>query len=46
MLVATATYGSVPHWIITGTVMSDVPPVTTLMTAVTKKTRAKRIKTS
>ena len=38
MLVATATCGSIPNAIITGTVMRDVLPVTTLMTLVTKKT--------
>ena len=38
MLVATATCGSMPHCIITGTVMREVPPVTTLMTAVKKNT--------
>src|SRR4051794_34431788 len=38
MLVATAIWGSNPHCIITGTVASDVPPVTTLMKAVRKKT--------
>ena len=30
MLVATATWGSIPNWIRTGTVISDVLPVTTL----------------
>jgi hypothetical protein len=38
MLVATATCGSMPSCIITGMVMSDVPPVTTLIKAVKKKT--------
>jgi hypothetical protein len=31
MLVATAVRGSMPNWNITGTVISDVPPVITLM---------------
>src|ERR1700684_2859867 len=38
MFVATATCGSIPNAIITGTVMRDVLPVTTLMTLVMKKT--------
>ena len=38
MLVATATCGFMPHCIITGTVIREVPPVTTLMTAVKKNT--------
>jgi hypothetical protein len=38
MLVATAPCGLIPNCIMTGTVMSDVPPVTTLMKAVTTKT--------
>lgn len=41
MFVATATCGSTPNAIITGTVMRDVLPVTTLMTLVTKKTAAR-----
>ncbi len=31
-----------PHCIITGTVINEVPPVTTLMTAVTKKIMANK----
>ena len=38
MFVATATCGSIPNSIITGTVMSEVLPVTTLTTLVRKKT--------
>jgi len=38
MLVAIATWASMPRAIMTGTVMRDVLPVTTLMTLVTKKT--------
>jgi hypothetical protein len=38
MLVATATWASMPRAIITGTVMRDVLPVTTLTTLVKKKT--------
>ena len=44
ILVATETRGLIPNCIITGTVMSDVPPVTTLMTAVKKKTTIKQIR--
>jgi hypothetical protein len=44
MLVATATCGLTPTYILTGTVMSDVPPVTTLMKAVKTKTASKRTK--
>jgi hypothetical protein len=38
MFVATATCGSIPNWIITGTVIRDVLPVTTLIKLVAKKT--------
>jgi hypothetical protein len=38
MLVATATWASMPKAIITGTVMRDVLPVTTLITLVRKNT--------
>ena len=38
MLVATATWASMPKAIITGTVMRDVLPVTTLITLVKKNT--------
>ena len=38
MLVATATWASMPRAIITGTVMRDVLPVTTLITLVRKNT--------
>ena len=44
MFVATATCGSIPSCIITGTVMSDVPPVTTLNTAVKAKADVRQIK--
>jgi hypothetical protein len=37
MFVATATCGSIPSSIITGTVIRDVLPVTTLITLVKKK---------
>ena len=40
MLVATAICGSIPKAIKTGTVMSDVAPVTTLTQLVKKKTAA------
>ena len=43
MFVATATCGSIPTAIIVGTVMSDVLPVTTLMSAVRKKTTTSRM---
>jgi len=43
MLVAIATWASIPKAIITGTVMSEVLPVTTLMTLVRKNT-ATRVK--
>jgi hypothetical protein len=39
MLVATATLGSIPNWNITGTVISELLPVTTPTTLVTKKRR-------
>jgi hypothetical protein len=42
MFVATAAWGSIPNWIITGTVISDVLPVTTLITLVRKKTAIRR----
>ena len=45
MLVATATWASMPRAIITGTVMRDVLPVTTLITLVRKNT-ATRVKSS
>jgi hypothetical protein len=41
MFVATATCGSIPNSIITGTVISDVLPVTTLMRLVKKKIRTR-----
>jgi hypothetical protein len=41
MLVATATWASMPRAIITGTVIRDVLPVTTLITLVKKKTAIK-----
>jgi len=41
MFVATATWGSMPTAIMTGTVMRDVLPVTTLMTLVRKKTETR-----
>jgi hypothetical protein len=43
MFVATATWGSIPSCIITGTVISDVPPVTTLMKAVKINTPTSQI---
>jgi len=42
MFVATATWGSMPNRIMTGTVISDVLPVTTLMRLVKKKTEIRR----
>ena len=42
MFVAMAAWGSMPNWIITGTVISEVLPVTTLITLVRKKTAIKR----
>jgi hypothetical protein len=44
MLVATAPCGLIPTCIMTGTVMSDVPPVTTLMKAVKTKTAIRQVK--
>jgi len=41
MLVATATRASIPSWNITGTVMTEVLPVTTLTPLVTKNTATK-----
>jgi hypothetical protein len=41
ILVATATRASIPAWNITGTVMIDVLPVTTLTPLVAKKTTIK-----
>ena len=41
MLVAKATRGSTPNWNITGTVMTEVLPVTTLTPLVAKKTAIK-----
>jgi hypothetical protein len=41
MLVATATWASMPRAIITGTVMREVLPVTTLITLVKKNTAIK-----
>jgi hypothetical protein len=41
ILVATATRASIPTWNITGTVMIDVLPVTTLTALVAKKTTIK-----
>jgi hypothetical protein len=41
MLVATAIRASIPNWNITGTVMTEVLPVTTLMPLVTKNTAIK-----
>ncbi|MGA2576767.1 MAG: hypothetical protein ABSH24_12165 [Bryobacteraceae bacterium] len=38
MLVATATRASIPNWNITGTVITEVLPVTTLTPLVTKNT--------
>jgi len=37
MFVATAERGSIPNWSMAGTVMSEVPPVTTLIMLVRKK---------
>ena len=42
MFVAMAAWGSIPNWIITGTVISEVLPVTTLITLVRKKTAISR----
>jgi hypothetical protein len=42
MLVATATRASIPNWNITGTVMTEVLPVTTLTPLVTKQIAAKK----
>jgi len=42
MFVATATWASMPRAIMTGTVIKDVLPVTTLITLVKKNTAIKR----
>jgi hypothetical protein len=44
MLVATATWASMPKAIITGTLMRDVQPVTTLITLVKKNAMLDRAK--
>jgi hypothetical protein len=43
MFVATATRASIPSWNITGTVMTEVLPVTTLIPLVTKTMATKTI---
>jgi hypothetical protein len=42
MFVATATWASMPRAIMTGTVIKDVLPVTTLITLVKKNTATKK----